>query len=339
MHKLLKFDKEIYLLKDGMLKSLGTAENVTYITKDICHAQNDLFKKDGNKFDLVIENVTPYRIYSHARANMPAWIHVLASCRCAVDKKQVNHALWDKYCELVRQRSENNTEEAVVVIPTYQRQSEDNKPRLLFSEKGFAPDFGAKLYPTGRASLKDFSLEGVVFLGYNCMVYKGQVYTCSDTERNCYNYPFMSSKVERNCWTKVDNALIMSAKDYMIFYAGEKSIFALEQEGNQTMFNALGYIHQIFKTDVSDLVIVTNWQKDNLFELYHLGEKLELLARFEILGDCKIDKKTGYVSIHRSYVKLDDSGNPVLKKDGECIFIKEDIECVFKNGRYERTVR
>ena len=59
MHKLLKFDKEIYLLKDGMLKSLGIAENVTYITKDICHVGNDLFKKDGNKFDLVIENVTP----------------------------------------------------------------------------------------------------------------------------------------------------------------------------------------------------------------------------------------------------------------------------------------
>lgn len=337
MKKLLKFNQEVYLLEDGLLKKLGEAEDMVCVSENVYSVGHDVYLKDGNKFELIAQDVVSDTINFHASVEIGPWAQFFTNAKCAVPSDKVNPNLWSAYLKFLKQRTDGQADGAVVIAPRLMNGCYNKVPQLFFYDKGFLENFNDKLNSDGLGNLAELDAKSVLFLGRSAFVYKGFVYTKSGT-RQYYHDDNMQMKVRRDCWTKVHNALILSAKEYLLFYCGNYRIFALEQEGDKTIINSLGEIRETIKTEVGELFVVSDCA-NKMFKLYYLGDKLELLATYEIEGNCTVDTKTGNVSVHRSYLKLDDNGQPVTREDGEYVFINEDIECIFENGHYKKSVR
>ncbi len=331
MKKLLNFNQEIFLLEDGVITSLGKADNMKLISQDLYAVGDEVFKINGNQIEVVAKDVNYERVYFHATARKhETLLQSFSSMRYAVPLNEVNPLLLAKHTELLEKRTYGQADGAIVLT------SRSGKNIQLFlPKKGLLKNlnFDAE----GKVNVDDLDDNSVIFLNSywpSAFIYKGYAYTNLNTFRY-WRDSNNKEQITNDCWTKVHKPLLMSAKEYMLFYAGV-SIFALEQDGNITKLHFLGVINRVIKTENGDLVEFSDHKNTGNYELCHLGEKLEFIASRDSTSEYTIDEKTGKVSVHKRHYKYDEEGNPILKEYGEHDYIREDYDLVFENGYYKR---
>ena len=319
MNRLPNNAQTTYSFESSKLKELRKTSTPCCVRGNIFQLDQNVYAQENNKFSLIAKGGQAYKIDYWPRPSYPTVMEIFATAKSNVQQKDVNPALYRSYLTMsgpdFRHAHKRLVDGAVAIIP---KDMSDTK--LFVSELGFLPDFGPKLYAEGVCPLSMLHRECIVSFNAETFLYRGFVFALN----------------KQNTFAMAHAGPLMTAKEYMLFWCGGQSVFALEQREQGTVITALGSVEQYIQTNVTDFVLIREEKRNGKLVLYHLGSKLEFITACEFGKHYIINPRSGSITVKCS----DDLDSFLVYKSMSAGAGADEIEAKFllKKDHYETMI-
>ena len=257
MNKLLLNDHTVYIFENGKLKNLGVATDMRNIRGHIFQVGAEIYALRGEEFGFIAQGVG-YKVIRYSEPH-DLMVKKLSECRTTIEPQEL---LWNKYLKMKAQDTAETFDRIVtcgIIISNFPGL------RVFLSDSGFVPD--EQVTNLSFGTLKSF-------------LYQGAVYAA-----------------DRDTWlTQLKLNPIYKGKNYLIFSGGRNFVFAMTLDGEEVKVVKLGLLEKVIETKVGRLLLLEQEGFDE-YALYHLGEDLDFIQKFDGCYNYKIDRKSGRVVI------------------------------------------
>lgn len=262
MKKIFLIKQTVYVAEDGNITKLGNAEKLEHITGNVFKGSQTYVIKD-NKVSTLSKDAYPMPVVSEFKDTMPQELKDLRDDHRTL-AKHLNEKLSktiEKYYQMCAEFSqkdfENLTKNAVVL------KKGQNISLFIQNKKG---DY-----------VENKNVVPINFEECPAFIYKGGLYA-KDFNQLIFN--------------RIDFKPLIVAPGYIILWGGNKNIFAMELDDNNSVkFTPLGIFDGLIKTNVNQLIRVGD--EFSGYKLYHLGKKLEYVFSFGEIKECIIYPEKG----------------------------------------------
>lgn len=257
MNKLLLNDHSVFLFENGKLKNLGTATDMRNIRGHIFQVGAEIYALRGEEFGFIAQGFG-YKVIGCSKS-CDLMVKKLSEYRPTAETQDL---IWTKYLEI---KAQDTVENFNRMVTSGIAVCNSSGLRLFLSDSGFVPED---------------KVINLSFGNFKCFLYQGAVYAA-----------------DRDMWlTKLDLNPIYQGKNYLIFNGGRNFVFALTLKGEEIKVVKLGLLYKVIETKVGRLLLLEQEGFDE-YALYHLGENLEFIQKFDGCYNFKVDNKSGRVVI------------------------------------------